>query len=148
MCFGKKAPPSSLCDGFIVFPKFLFIGSARSLLLWGLFSSSGERELPYSGGVQASHGGGFSCCRAWALGCRASVVAIPGLSSTGSIVVAHRLSCSMECGIFLDQGSNLCLLHWQVDSLPLDHQGSPACSLLGPKGEILKDCGCGRQCLL
>ena len=95
------------------------------MLLWGLFSSSGERELPSSGGVQASHGGGFSCCRAWALGCWASVVAIPGLSSTGSIVVAHRLSCSMECGIFLDQGSNLCLLHWQADSLPLSHQGSP-----------------------
>ena len=23
------------------------------------------------------------------------------------------------------QGSELCLLHWQVDSYPLDHQGSP-----------------------
>ena len=28
-------------------------------------------------------------------------------------------------GIFLTQGSNLHLLHWQVDSLPLIHQGSP-----------------------
>ena len=28
-------------------------------------------------------------------------------------------------GIFPDQGSNLCLLYWQVDSLPLSHQGSP-----------------------
>ena len=27
-------------------------------------------------------------------------------------------------GIFLTQGSNLSLLHWQVDSLPLSHQGS------------------------
>ena len=34
------------------------------------------------------------------------------------------LSCSVACGIFLDQGSNPCLLHWQVDSLPLSHQGS------------------------
>ena len=25
-------------------------------------------------------------------------------------------------GIFLTQGSNLCLLHWQTDSLPLSHQ--------------------------
>ena len=31
----------------------------------------------------------------------------------------------MVRGIFLDQGLNLCLLHWQVDSLPLSHQGSP-----------------------
>ena len=30
----------------------------------------------------------------------------------------------MDCGIFLDQGSNLCLLHCQVDSLPLSHQRS------------------------
>ena len=31
-------------------------------------------------------------------------------------------------GIFLNQGSNLhflCLLHWQADSSPLSHQGSP-----------------------
>ena len=31
-------------------------------------------------------------------------------------LVAHRLSCPATCGIFLDQGLNLCLLHWQVDS--------------------------------
>ena len=47
------------------------------------------------------------------------------LWSIGSAVVAHRLSRPMACGIFLDQGSNPCLLHWQVDSLPLSHQGSP-----------------------
>ena len=28
-------------------------------------------------------------------------------------------------GIFLSQGLNLCLLHWQEDSLPLSHLGSP-----------------------
>ena len=27
-------------------------------------------------------------------------------------------------GIFLTQGLNLCLLHWQVEFLPLSHQGS------------------------
>ena len=31
----------------------------------------------------------------------------------------------MECEIFLDQGSNLCPPHWQVESQPLDHQKSP-----------------------
>ena len=29
-------------------------------------------------------------------------------------------------GIFPTQGSNLCLRHWQADSLPLSHQGCPA----------------------
>ena len=32
-------------------------------------------------------------------------------------------------GIFLTQGSNPCLLHWQADSLPLSHLGSPPLSL-------------------
>ena len=35
------------------------------------------------------------------------------------------LSCSAACGIFPDQGSNPCPLHWQADSQPLHHQGSP-----------------------
>ena len=36
----------------------------------------------------------------------------------------HRgLSCSLPCGIFLDQGLNSSLLDWQVVSLPLRHQG-------------------------
>ena len=49
----------------------------------------------------------------------------PRLQSTGSVVVAHGLSCLVACGIFLDQGLNPCLLHWQADSEPLNHKGSP-----------------------
>ena len=77
--------------------------------------------------AQTSHCAGFSCCGAWALcGLQqlwtvGSVDVTPGLQSTGSIVVVLRLSCFSACGIFLDQGSNPCLLHWQADSLPLSH---------------------------
>ena len=42
-----------------------------------------------------------------------------GFSSCGTRVQqveAQGLSCPMACGIFPDQGLNLCLLHWQVDS--------------------------------
>ena len=46
------------------------------------------------------------------------------LQPMGSVVVALGLSCSIACGIFLDQGSNLCALHLQTDSYPLHHQGS------------------------
>ena len=55
----------------------------------------------------------------------ASLVAEQTLRHDSSAVAAHGLSCPMACGIFPDQGSNLCPLHWQVDSLPLDHQGNP-----------------------
>ena len=48
-----------------------------------------------------------------------------GSRRTGSVVVAHGPSCSAACGIFPDQGSNPCPLHWQADSQPLRHQGSP-----------------------
>ena len=44
--------------------------------------------------------------------------------SPGTVVVVHGLSYSATCRIFLDQGLNLCLLHCQVNSLPLSHQGS------------------------
>ena len=49
----------------------------------------------------------------------------PLLQSVGSLIVAHRLSCCMACGIFPDQGSNPRPLPWQVNSYPLHHQGSP-----------------------
>ena len=49
-----------------------------------------------------------------------------GSRRAGSVVVAHGPSCSVACGIFPDQGSNPCPLHWQADSQPLRHQGSPS----------------------
>ena len=78
-------------------------------------------------GVSASHCSGFSCWGAQSLG-------------EGSVVVAHGLSCSAACGIFPDQGLNPHLLHWQVGSLPLSHQGSPirfTPLLLVPSKEVL-----------
>ena len=40
---------------------------------------------------------------------------------------------SLLQGIFLTQGWILCLLHWQVDSLLLSHQGNPYISLHSTK---------------
>ena len=57
---------------------------------------------------------------------QASVVVAHGLWSAGSVVVVHGLSCSAACGLFPDQSSNPCPLHWQADSQPLRHQGSPS----------------------
>ena len=76
---------------------------------------------------------GFSCCGTHILGYMsfssygtwAQQLWVPGLQSTGSVIVVHRSSYPVTCGIFLDQGQNSCLLHWQVDSLPLSHHGNP-----------------------
>ena len=51
--------------------------------------------------------------------------------------MAHGLGCSVACGIFPDQSSNLCPLHWQADSQPLRHQGSPGSIEDQGKGHIL-----------
>ena len=61
------------------------------------------------------HCSGFSCYRAQSL--ELSVIVAHGLlSSTGSVAVAHGFSRPVACGIFPDQGSNLCPLHWQENS--------------------------------
>ena len=39
--------------------------------------------------------------------------------------MVHGFSQSTAREIIRDWGSNWCLLHWQADSLPLSHQGSP-----------------------
>ena len=75
------------------------------------FSSCGERGLLFLAVRGLLIAGASLCCGAWALGARASVAVAHGLSSAGSVVVAHGLSCSAACGIFPDQGSNLCPLH-------------------------------------
>ena len=55
----------------------------------------------------------------------ASVVVVPRLESTGSITVAHALSCSMAHEIFSDQESNPCLLHWQHGFFTTEPAGEP-----------------------
>ena len=73
---------------------------------------------------------GLYCCACAFSSCRAGAMLQlqrTGLAvgTPGSVVAAYRLSHCVACETFPDQGSNLCSLHWQVDSLPLDHQGSP-----------------------
>ena len=46
------------------------------------------------------------------------------------------LSCSSACEVFPHQGLNPCLLHWQVDSLPLRHQGSPPETVMQPLSHV------------
>ena len=74
--------------------------------------------------VVASRGHSSSRCTGLSLS-RPLLLRSTGSRCTGSVVVAHGPSCSVACGIFPDQGSNPCPLHWQADSQPLRHQGSP-----------------------
>ena len=70
--------------------------------------------------------GGYSSlrCTGFSLS-RPLLLRSTGSRHAGSVVVAHGPSCSVACGIFPVQGSNPCPLHWQADSQPLRHQGSP-----------------------
>ena len=75
--------------------------------------------------VAASGGHSSSRCTGLALS-RPLLLRSTGSRCAGSVVVAHGPSCSAACGIFPDQSSNPCPLHWQADSQPLRHQGSPS----------------------
>ena len=69
----------------------------------------------------ASHCHGFSCCWAGALGHGAQWLRFPG-----SRAQAQSFRCTDLVALrHVDQGLNLCLLHWQVDSISLNHHGSP-----------------------
>ena len=100
---------------FKVFIYLLWAALDLHCSVW-TFSSWSKRGLLSSCGAGVSHCGGFSCCRAQAWGMWASGVAAPKLWSSGSVVGAHDVCCPATWGIFLDQGSNSCLLPWQADS--------------------------------
>ena len=73
--------------------------------------------------VAASRGHSSSRCASLSLS-RRLLLRSTGSRRAGSVIVAQGPSCSAACGIFPDQGLNLCPLHWQADSQPLRHQGS------------------------
>ena len=88
-------------------------------LCWVFVSVWGLSLVAASGGHSSSQCAGLWL--SWPLPLRST-----GSRRAGSAIVAHGLSRSAACGIFPDQGSNPCPLHWQADSQPLRHQGSPS----------------------
>ena len=86
-------------------------------LCWVFVSVRGLSLVAASGGHSSLLCVGLSL--SWPLLLRST-----GSRHAGSVVVAHGPSCSTAYGIFPDQGSNPCPLHWQVDSQPLRHWGS------------------------
>ena len=52
-----------------------------------------------------------------------SFTAVHRLLPTAAFLLQKYGSCPEACGIFPDQGSNLCPRHCQEDSQPLDHPG-------------------------
>ena len=78
-------------------------------LCWVFVSVRGLSLVVASGGHSSSRCAGLSPSRPLLL--RST-----GSRRAGSAIVAHGLSYSMACGIFPDQGSNPCPLHWQADS--------------------------------
>ena len=87
-------------------------------MCWVFVSVQGLSLVAASGGHSSSQCAGLSLSRPLLL-------QRTGSRHAGSATVAHGPSRSAACGIFPDQGSNPCPLHWQADSQPLCHQGSP-----------------------
>ena len=92
-------------------------------LCWVFASVWGPSPVAASGGHSSPRCAGLSLSRPLLL--RST-----GSRRAGSVAVAHGPSCSAACRILPDQGSNPCRLHWQADSQPLHHQGSPSFLIL------------------
>ena len=104
---------------------FLFFFKVFAYLFIYLFMAVlGLRFCARAFSVVASGGHSSSRCAGLSLS-RPPLLQSTGSRHAGSVIVAHGPSCSTACGIFPDQGSNPCPLHWQADSQPLRHQGSP-----------------------
>ena len=103
---------------FLFFKNFIYL----FIYLWlccVFISLRGLSPVVASGGPSSSRCAGLSLSRPLLL-------QSTGSRRAGSVIVAHGPSRSAACGIFPDQGSNPCPLHWQADSQPLRHQGSPS----------------------
>ena len=107
---------------FYLFYLFIFL----FLAVLGLRFVRGLSPAAASGGHSSSRRGDRSSSRCTGLSpSRPLPPRGTGSRRAGSVVVAHGLSRSAACGILPDQGSNPCPPHWQADSQPLRHQGSP-----------------------
>ena len=105
---------------------FIYLFIYLFLAVLGLRFVQGPSLVAASGGHPSSRCGGHSSSRCVGLSLsRPLLLRGTGSRRAGSVVVAHGPSCSVACGILSDQGSNPCPLHWQADSQPLCHQGSP-----------------------
>ena len=102
-------------------------------LCWVFVSVWGPSPVAASGGHSSSRCAGL-------LLSRPLLFRSTGSRRSGSAVVAHGPSCSAACGILPDQGSNPCPLHWQADSQPLRHQGSPLHIFLLSASYSMKTC--------
>ena len=87
-------------------------------LCWIFVSVRGLSLVAASGGHSSSRCAGLSLL--WPI-----LLWSTGSRRAGSATVAHGPSRSAACGTLPDQGPNPCPLHWQADSQPLRHQGSP-----------------------
>lgn len=129
----------------IVFFKFYLFsfGCSGSLLLCSLSPSCSEQELLFTAMFRLLIAVAWLAPCAWAIECGLScslycgeywvnswTLLLQWLKHLGSVVVGHRLNCSMNVPSSQIRDWNWCLLHWQMITLPLSHQESPINGIL------------------
>ena len=120
------SPPHPFLSLSLLKTFYLFLAALGLCCCVWAFSTCGEWGPLCRVNALASHCGGFSCCRAQAWG----LASFSSCSTWAQYLWHTGLVAPVACGIFLDQGSNPCPLHWQADSYPLCHWGSSFCPFL------------------
>ena len=110
----------------VIFSFFFFSSLLFYLFIFGCVGSllhAGFLLVAASGGCSSLRCMGFSLwwLLLWSTGSSHRGFSSCGTQAqqlwlAGSVVVVHGLCCSEVCGIFPNQGSNPCPLHWQADS--------------------------------
>ena len=128
--FPPPPPPSQGEYFFFFLIFFIYLWLCRVFV-----SVRGPSPAAASGGHSSSRCAGLPLLRPLPL--RST-----GSRCAGSAIVAHGPSRSAACGILPDQGSNPRPLHWQADSQPLRHQGSPGILFKNPVCVCVCVCVC------
>ena len=120
-----KSPLRALLyPSIFYFIYFIYLFFTLGLFIYLFLAVLGLRFCARVSLVAASGGHSSSRCAGLSLS-RPLLLRSTGSRRAGLVIVAHGPSCFEACGILPDQGSNLCPLHWQADSQPLHHEGSP-----------------------
>ena len=128
--FSVLSPYSSalgfLFDSFLCFLSLYLTSHFLKIIYLFIFGCVGSLFLCEGFSLVAASGGHSSSrCAGLSLS-RPLLLQSTGSRRAGSVVVAHGTSHSAARGILPDQGSNPRSLHWQADSQPPHHQGSPS----------------------
>ena len=103
----------------------VFFDSFILWLCWIFTAAHGLSPVAVSGATQHRSAQAFPAAAAPVAARRLQQLQLPGSRAQAQQLGHMGFSCAVACGILAGQGLNPRPLHWQMESHPLYHRGSP-----------------------